>query len=123
MILADTSIWADHLGRGDARMASLLDADAIVTHAYVIGEIAMGNLKQRARILADLRDLPTAPIAGPHELLVFIERHALFGTGIGYVDAHLLASTLLTPGMTLWTRDKRLMAAAQSLGIAAHVAM
>lgn len=101
MILADTSIWADHLGRGDARMTSLLDADAIVTHAYVIGEIAMGNLRQRARILADLHDLPKAPIADPHELLAFIEHHALFGTGIGYVDAHLLASTLLTPGMTL----------------------
>lgn len=103
-------------------MAALLEAEAIVMHAYVIGEIAMGNLRQRARILADLHDLPKTPIADPHELLTFIERHALAGTGIGYVDAHLLASTMLMPDTRLWTRDKRLMAAAQDLDIAAHLA-
>jgi len=122
MILADTSIWADHLGPGDAMLAALLEAGEIVLHTYVIGEIAMGNLRQRARILDDLHDLPITPVAHPAELLAFIDRHALFGTGIGYVDAHLLAGTLLLPGTRLWTRDKRLHAAAERLGIAAHLA-
>ncbi len=119
MILADTSIWADHLGKGVALMAESVGAGRIVMHPYVLGEIAMGNLAPRAAILADLQDLPMAPVAEPDELLRFIDRHALFGSGIGYVDAHLLASTLLMPGVLLWTRDKRLNAAAERLGVAA----
>lgn len=121
MILADTGVWVNHLGRRDAVLEALLDDDAVLMHPYVLGEIAMGSLKRRAGTLADLRDLVQASVAEPEELLAFVERHALYGTGIGYVDAHLLASTLLTPDARLWTRDKRLRAAAERLGVAAKL--
>lgn len=120
MILADTSIWVDHLRRGgDARMTALLEAGQVVMHPYVLGELALGSLKNRAAILRDLDAMPRAGIAGMDEVLGFIERHRLFGTGVGLVDAHLLASTLLTPETRLWTRDRRLHAAAAQLGVAA----
>lgn len=122
MILADTAIWVDHLNRTDAVLEALLDADCVLMHPYVLGEIVMGNLRRRTGTLADLRDLTQAPVAEPEELLAFVERHALFGAGIGYVDAHLLASTLLASEARLWTRDKRLHAAAERLGIAAKPA-
>ena len=117
MILADTSVWVDHLHGGDARMAALLEAEEIVMHPYVLGEVALGSLRNRAAILGDLRALPGAAVAGDEEVLALIERHRLFGTGIGLVDAHLLASTLLTPETRLWTRDRRLREAAERLGI------
>ena len=121
MILADTSIWVDHFRPGQSILAAHLEAAHIAMHAYVLGEIAMGALNQRARILSDLHDLTQAPIADHHEVLALVETHTLFGSGIGYIDAHLLASTLLAPGMRLWTRDKRLHAAAVRLGVAAAV--
>lgn len=119
MILVDTSVWVDHLGRGDPIMAALLDADQVVMHPFVSGEIALGHLNPREEILAELDAFLTVPVADPDEVAAVIERHALFGTGIGYVDAHLLASMLLAPGARLWTRDKRLHAAAERLGVAA----
>ncbi|MEA3045116.1 MAG: hypothetical protein QOH47_2954 [Sphingomonadales bacterium] len=119
MILADTAIWVDHLHRGgDPQMVAALDAGEILLHPHVIGEIALGNLHERAAILRDLAALPPAVVAGDAEVLALIERHRLFGTGIGYVDAHLLASALLTPEATLWTRDRRLREAAERLGVA-----
>lgn len=120
MILADTSIWVDFLDHGDAVMAALIESGDILLHPYVLGEIALGNLKPRAPILHDLGKLPRACLAGPDELLAFVERHALFGSGIGYVDAHLLASTMIAPEGLLWTRDKRLLTAAERLGVAAR---
>jgi predicted nucleic acid-binding protein len=118
LILADTAIWVDHLHRGgDARMVALLEANLILMHAHVVGEIALGNLRNRAGILDGLRALPQAEIAKEDEVLGLIERHGLFGTGIGLVDAHLLASTLLTPDARLWTRDRRLRDVAERLGI------
>lgn len=119
MILADTAIWIDYLGKGDPLMAMLLDADRIVTHPFVIGEIALGDLKPRAATLAELAAVPTVPVAEAEEVIDVIERYALYGSGVGYVDAHLIASTLLAPGVGLWTRDKRLHAAAERLGVAA----
>ena len=119
MILADTSIWVDHLSRGDDRLAALLDARDILIHPHVIGEIALGNLRDRAGIMLRLGRLPCAARVQDEEVPAFIERHALFGSGIGLVDAHLLASTLLTPEARLWTRDRRLREAAERLGIAA----
>ena len=85
----------------------------------MVGEISLGNLKPRATTLAELNALPRVPVATPADVIDVIEDHRLYGTGIGYVDAHLLASTLLAPGTRLWTRDKRLDAAAERLGIAA----
>lgn len=118
MILVDTSVWVDHLRIGDAHLAALLERGSVVMHPFVVGEIACGSLTHRAPIIELLRELPAATVAEGDEVLGFIERHALHGKGIGYVDVHLLASVALTQGASLWTRDKRLQAAADDLGCA-----
>ncbi|MGB7245195.1 MAG: type II toxin-antitoxin system VapC family toxin [Methylovirgula sp.] len=118
MILVDTSIWVDHLRGKDKRLAALLNSAMALTHPFVIGELALGNLRRRALILEALRDLPRATLATDHEVLQFIDGEGLFGKGIGYVDAHLLASVRLTAGASLWTRNKRLLAAAGRLAMA-----
>jgi predicted nucleic acid-binding protein len=118
LILVDTSVWVDHLRRGDARLVALLESAAVLMHPFVVGEIACGSLADRKTVLELLRDLPIAAVAEADETLAFVERHRLWGRGIGCVDVHLLASVALTSGATLWTRDKRLRAAAQDLGCA-----
>ena len=123
MILVDTSVWVDHLRVGDTTVAGLLDSGRVLVHPFVVGELALGNLRQRDSILAFLQDLPRANAATDQEVLHLIERHALAGLGIGYVDAHLLASTLLTPGSSFWTRDKRLSAVAEQLTLASKLPM
>lgn len=119
MILVDTSVWVDHLRAGDKALAALLDAVTVLTHPFVIGELALGNLRQREIVLSALSDLPHATIATDAEVLHFIDRHALFGRGVGYVDAHLLAATRLTAGAELRTNDRRLHGVAVALGLAA----
>lgn len=121
MILVDTSVWIDHLRAGDAVLAELLDDGQVLSHPFVVGELALGNLHQRESVLADLLELPRAFVASDNEVLHFIQREGLFGIGIGYLDAHLLAATRLTQGASLWTRDKRLSAAAERLSLAARV--
>jgi predicted nucleic acid-binding protein len=116
LILADTSVWVDHFRRGDAHLAALLQGGRIVMHPFVVGEIACGSLKGRSKIITLLQALPGSTVAEPEEVLGFIDSHRLHGKGIGYVDAHLLASTALTNGASLWTRDKRLRIAAEALG-------
>jgi predicted nucleic acid-binding protein len=118
LILADTAVWVDHLHHGDEPMAALLDAGEIVIHPHVIGEIALGSLRNRAEILEKLRALPRLMVAEEEEVAHLIEQRRLFGAGIGYVDAHLLSACLLTPGTRLWTRDKKLRTVAQRLGVA-----
>jgi predicted nucleic acid-binding protein len=120
MILVDTSIWIDHLRASDERLARLLDASQVLAHPFVIGELALGNLRNRDAVLGALQDLPQVGMATESEVLRFIELKGLFGLGIGYIDAHLLAAVLLTPGSLLWTRDKRLLAASAQLGISAN---
>lgn len=120
MILVDTSIWIDHLRHGDARLAALLEQELVLTHPYVIGELSLGQSRQRDG-LADLLELPSANVASDEEVLHLIDREALFGIGIGYIDAHLLAATRLTVGATFWTRDRRLQAAAEKLSMAARL--
>jgi predicted nucleic acid-binding protein len=115
VILVDTSVWVDHLRRGDEQLAALLDAGRVLVHPFVIGEIACGILADRKEILGLLENMPAAPGAEHHEVLAFVEQHRLFGRGIGYVDAHLLASVALLPGALLWTRDRRLQATAAFL--------
>ena len=117
MILVDTSVWVDHLRAGDKALAALLDAAAVLVHPFVIGELALGNLRQREIVLNALADLPHASVATDVEVLHFIDRHALFGRGVGYVDAHLLAAAKLTAGAELWTKDKRLHGIAVELGL------
>lgn len=119
MILVDTSVWIDHLRRHDAMLARLLGEGQVLAHPFVTGELALGNLRNRDTVVNALRDLPQAVVASDEEAIRFIERHALFGIGIGYIDAHLLASVRLTPGASLWTRDKRLLAAGAGLGLIA----
>jgi predicted nucleic acid-binding protein len=120
MILVDTSIWIDHLRAGDARLAGLLDRGLVLAHPFVIGELALGSLRQREIILTMLGDLPQAVVAGDDEVLGFIDRDHLFGMGIGYIDVHLLAAARLTAGASLWTRDKRLHDIAMRMNLAAH---
>lgn len=118
MILVDTSVWVDHLRAGDKALAALLDRGAVLAHPFVVGELALGNLRQREIILNALADLPRASAATDLEVLHFIDRHVLFGRGVGYVDAHLLAAVHLTAGAELWTKDKRLHGVAVELGVA-----
>ena len=118
MILVDTSVWVDHLRRGDAQLAALLERGVVVMHPFVVGEISCGSLADRSTVLELLQDLPAAIVADNGEALGFIDRHALHGKGIGFVDVHLLASVALTHGAKLWTRDKRLKAAAHDLDCA-----
>jgi predicted nucleic acid-binding protein len=118
LILVDTSVWVDHLRRGDAQLRGLLENARVLAHPFVIGEIACGSLSDRAVVLELLSDLPKASVAETEEVLAFIDRHRIHGKGLGYVDVHLLAAVALTPGSRLWTRDKRLNAIATSLGCA-----
>ncbi len=118
MILVDTSVWVDHLRRGDPGLVAVLERAAVVMHPFVVGEIACGSLKDRQSLLELLHDLPGAVIATDDEAMQFIERHRLYGKGIGYVDVHLLASVALTGGAQLWTRDQRLRQVAASMGFA-----
>ena len=117
MILADTSIWVDHLRSGDPRLATELNRSNILMHAFVAAELALGSLSQRRKTLASVDALPPAVMARPQEIRTLIEQKMLYGRGIGYIDAHLIASVLLTPHAVLWTRDKRLRTVAESLKI------
>jgi len=121
MILADTSVWADHLRIGDPKLQALLDSRQVLCHPFVIGEVALGYLRKRAAILGSMQNLRSAALATNSDVLEFINSNALPGSGIGYVDAHLLVSTLLTAGARLWAKDKKLAAAAQTFGVAASV--
>jgi predicted nucleic acid-binding protein len=116
-VLADTSIWIDHFRRSDARLEEFLDRGDVVMHPFVIGELLLGHVPRFAEMMADLKSLPKPNVASTDEILEFIARRKLPGSGIGYVDVHLLAAATLTPEVAVWTRDKRLLAAAQSLAL------
>ena len=118
MILVDTSVWIDHLRSSEAHLSELLNGGRVCMHPHVLGEIALGNLKNRAIVLESMRDLPQADVATEAEVFRFIGEHSLFGLGIGYTDAHLLAAAKLSPSTQLWTRDRRLIAAGARLGLA-----
>lgn len=121
MILLDTSVWIDHLRAGEPRVAHLLDDGQVACHPWVIGELALGGgLARRREVLALLANLPQSTVATTGEVAALIESRQLYGRGIGYVDAQLLAATLITPDQRLWTRDKRLAAAAIGFGCAAE---
>jgi predicted nucleic acid-binding protein len=118
VILIDTSVWVDHLRANDKALVALLGAGMVLAHPFVIGELALGNLRRREIVLNALADLPQASVATDAEVLHFIERHALFGCGVGYLDAHLLAAAQLTASAELWTNDKRLHGVAVKLRLA-----
>jgi hypothetical protein len=116
MILVDTAVWIDHLRNSEPLLVNLLTANRVLSHPFVRGELALGNLSQRSVILDALDNLPQAPVAFADEINLFIETHALYGLGIGLIDVHLLASTQLA-NAKLWTRDKRLLAVAMRLDV------
>ena len=118
MIIVDTSVWVDHLRKGDPGLAARLADGEVLTHPLIIEEIACGHLAHRGEILGLIKALPVAPTASHQEVLGFISREALHGTGLGTVDVHLLASTRLA-GASIWSRDKALSRAAKKLGVLA----
>ena len=117
VIIVDTSVWIDHLRANDRQLATQLEQMNVLVHPFVTGEIALGNLRNRKSLIELLQSMPQAVIASEQEIMLFIEDHRLFGLGIGFIEAHFLASTLLTSGSRLWTRDKRLQNAAHQLGL------
>lgn len=116
MVLVDTSIWVTHLRQGTAHLEELLLDGRVACHPFIVGELACGNIKNRHEFLILLQSLPIAPAVALDELLYFIEEKRLMGTGIGFVDAHLLASAQLW-GIPLWTSDRVLRAVATRLGL------
>ena len=117
MILVDTSIWVDHLRRGDAGLSALLEATDVAVHPFVVGELACGSLRRQSDVVRLLSALPQVTTATHEEVMHFIDAHRLGGRGIGYVDVHVLASASID-GIRVWTRDKALASQAASLGLA-----
>ncbi len=118
MILVDTSVWVDHLRRGNARLVELLNEDQVAIHPFVIGELSLGSMKNKAEIRSLLSELPTVPMSEHDEVLAAVKTHRLAGTGIGWVDAHLIASALLGHAK-LMTSDKALQRAGKTIGVIA----
>jgi predicted nucleic acid-binding protein len=116
VILADTSVWIDHFRRGNRPFSDILSAGMILVHPFVSGELACGNLKNRAMILSDLYALPAARVATHVETLHLVDSRRLYGRGLGWIDLHLLASALIS-NCKLWTLDRRLRAAAENLAL------
>ena len=116
MVLVDTSVWVSHLRDGNTELANLLNNGNVLCHPLIVGELACGNLKDRAVIISFLQLLPMSIEAEHEEVLSFIENNHLMGKGIGYVDAHLIASAVLT-GIPIWTFDKKLAQVADNLYI------
>jgi predicted nucleic acid-binding protein len=121
LILADTSIWIDHLRCGNKQLRTLLDQGQIVIHPFIIAEIALGSLRERAKTLVLLDLLPQVRVARLSEVRLLIEARRLYSLGVGLIDAHLIASAFINSPTLLWTRDKRLRKAAEGLGIHASL--
>ena len=118
MILVDTSVWIDHLRTGDKQLVDLLISRQVLAHPFVIGELACENLHKRDDVLRLISDLPRAPLASQEEVLHLIECNKLMGRGIGFIDAHLLASTALADAAFIWSHDQRLQKTARKLNLA-----
>ncbi|PZM14366.1 type II toxin-antitoxin system VapC family toxin [Rhizobium tubonense] len=121
MILADTSIWIDHFRHVDTELRRIIEDDRLLCHPCVIGELALGSLQDRRGVMAFLAAQHEAVVATHDEVMTMIDRHGIFSMGIGYTDAHLLASVLLDQRAALWTRDKRLRTAAEKVRASLHI--
>jgi len=121
LILADTSVWIDHLRSGSKELRRHLDHGQIVIHPFIIAELALGSLKDRTQTLALLDLLPKVRVARTSELRLMIEARRLYNLGIGLTDAHLIASVFIDAPTLLWTRDKRLRKVAEDLGVHARL--
>ena len=122
MILADTSIWIDHLRSGNKELRKHLQDGNVVIHPFIIAELALGSLQERTQTLALLDLLPQVRVAQLNEVRLTIEARSLYSRGIGLIDAHLIASVLINPPTLLWTRDKQLRKLAEGFGIHANLA-
>ncbi|HSV51140.1 MAG TPA: PIN domain-containing protein [Burkholderiaceae bacterium] len=122
-VLVDTSVWVVHFRERSEPLVALLELDAVMIHPMVLGELACGTPPSRIQTLADLQRLQSTKQASVREVISFVERERLFGLGCGLVDLSLLASTLMTPGIKLWTLDRRLAALAERFGVAAQRAV
>ncbi len=121
MILADTSIWIDHFRSGNKELQRALNSGQIAIHPWIIAELALGSLRDRAKTLAMLDLLPQVGVALTSELRLTIEARNLYNLGIGLTDAHLIASVFLDPPTLLWTKDKQLRKVAESFAIHANL--
>lgn len=117
MVLVDTSAWVQHLRHGSAKLRNLLDDGEVAVHPFIVGELACGNLRNRDGILGLLRALPEVPVASHDEVLHMLEARRLHGCGLGWVDAHILASAIMD-GTAIWTLDHALRRAAAKVGVA-----
>lgn len=116
MVLVDTSVWISHLRYGNSRLQKLLEDCRVVTHPFIIGELACGNISNRTEIISLMQSLPVPDVVEHEELLAFIENNQLMGKGLGFVDVNLIATAVLA-GIRLWTQDKKLKQACSRLGI------
>lgn len=116
MVLVDTPVWIEHFRGGVAELVALLDAGRVLAHPAVVGELSCGTLRRRATTLALMQQLPRAVVASDDEALLLLERHRLFGSGLGWTDVHLLAAAALSH-CRLWTTDGRLAAAGKRLRV------
>ena len=116
MVLVDTSIWINHLRKGQPTLREMLIDGEVTCHPFIVGELACGNLSNRAEFFSLLQTLPMVPVADQAEVLYFIEKHNLMGKGVGFVDIHILASAHLAH-MPIWTSDKRLQSITLGMNI------
>lgn len=116
MVLVDTSVWISHLRYSNSSLQKLLEGNKVASHRFIVGELACGNISNRAEIISLMQSLPTVDVVEHEELLLFIEHNRLMGKGLGFVDVHLLAASMLA-GVRLWTQDKKLKQACSSLDI------
>ncbi len=116
-VLVDTSVWVDHFRRRNDALVDLLGLDLVIVHPLIVGEIACGTPPDRRQTLSDLDGLNQARQASIREVMDLIEREKLFGLGCGLVNLLLLASALVTPGIELWTLDKRLSLLSERFGV------
>jgi len=121
MILADTSVWVDHFRKRDAALYEQLQRNNISIHPFMVTELVLGDVPDRQNAIASLDRLPMVKVAQLHEVRRLIEAHSLFRRGLGFVDAHLIASTLITAHTLLWSRDRRLHDVAETLGLKASI--
>lgn len=116
-VLVDTTVWVDHFQQSEPQLIRLLNEGSVLGHPFILGEMALANLQDRERVLTWMADLEPTVLASPTEVLELVELRELHGQGLGYVDTHLLASVLLSPGTTLWTRDMQLLRLVKELGL------
>lgn len=120
MYLVDSSIWIDHFRKSNPRLVQTLTDQLVMCHPYILGELALGSLKDRQTVVSMLQALPQVAKANDNEVLRLIETQGLFSRGLGLIDAHLIASALIEGDVKIWTGDKRLAAISDEMNLGAY---